>query len=67
VAVYKVCYDQGRNREQGEGWGKVEIESKVFEVKVPRLCSVKLGTTFRATKNVVADDIPWDNGDFSVG
>lgn len=67
MTVHEVCYDQSRNREQSEAWDKVEIENKISEVKVPGLRSVKLRTTFRATENVVANDVPWDNGDFSVG
>ena len=44
----------------------IKVEDEVIDVEVPRGGAVKVWTMFWPTQNVVTNDIPWDDDEFSI-
>lgn len=66
VAVVDVGDADGWEGEQGERSDDVEVEVEVEEVEVPWGGAVEIWAAFRAAEEVVADDIPGDDGEATV-
>jgi hypothetical protein len=53
-------------RDNGQRKYYVEVQQKIEEVEIPRLGAVQFGPTLGASKHVVSNNIPRDNGRPSV-
>jgi hypothetical protein len=64
--VDHVGHCQCRERNQGKRDSNIEVQNEIVEVEIPRFCAVKSRATFRASEDIVFNDVPRDDGKFAV-
>jgi hypothetical protein len=52
------CESKRWKGKKGEGYENVEVQNEIEEVEVPWRSSVKIGSSFRTSKDVIPNDIP---------